>query len=137
MPDDELKFVPTVELPDNEKDAEAELLKLVTDVRIGLVVVLRKDAEDAFNRLASLSAAEEFLVTTVWAKGSKAIKGAKAVLDKLPNGDKVNYEELGHRVVSVNKADSISLALSRAESQINFKLLRAFFCAAGTDVCGF
>lgn len=137
MPDEVAAFQPTVILPDDEKESEKVFLDLVKDVRIGVVAVLRKDAEAAFDRLASLSAAEEFLVTTVWAKTAKSMKGVKTVLDALPNGDKVNYEELGHRVVSVNKADKVSLALSRAESQENFSLLRAFFCAAGTDVCGF
>lgn len=137
MPDEVAAFQPTVILPDDEKESEKVFLDLVKDVRIGVVAVLRKDAEAAFDRLASLSAAEEFLVTTVWAKTAKSMKGVKTVLDALPNGDKVNYEELGHRVVSVNKADKVSLALSRAESQENFSLLRAFFCAGGTDVCGF
>ena len=132
-----MAFKPSVELPDDKDKAAKKFRELVMDMTLGIVTVMREDSADAFDKLSLQSENESFLVTTVWAKTPKSIEGAKTVMDLLPNGDKVSYEDFGHRVVSINKADKVSLVLSRTESQRNINLLRAFFCAAGEDVCGF
>lgn len=132
-----MSFQPKIVLPDDKDKAADQYEALVAEVGLGLSTVLRKDSEDAFNQLVDLAEDERFKVTAVWAPTDNSIDAVRAVLDRLPNGDKVNYDILGHRVISVNKADTVSLVLSRAESQDDFEILRAFTCSAGKTVCGF
>ena len=132
-----MKFQSSIVLPDDKDKAADQYEALVAEVGLGLSTVLREDSKDAFDQLTDLADDERFKVTVVWAPTQNSIDAVKAVLDRLPNGDKVNYDILGHRVISVNKADVVSLVLSRVESQDDFEILRAFTCSAGRTVCGF
>lgn len=132
-----MAFTPSIILPD-DVGKSAEILKgLVMEVGLGIAIVLHDDAQNAFDQLRAQSGNPRFNVTTVWAKTDNAINGAKSILDLLPNGDKVSYEQFGHRVVSVNKVDAVSRVLSRLEADDALDVMDAFFCAAGKDICGF
>jgi hypothetical protein len=132
-----MAFDPSIKLPDDQQQAASVFQQLVGEEGLGVVLILQDDTVQAFETLGGLASQPKFNTTAVWAATANAVAGAKSVVDPLPNGANVSYGATGHRVVSINKSKVVSAVLSLADSQEDFELLRAFYCAAGTTVCDF
>ncbi len=115
-------------LKNAEKESRDQFQAALDKLKWGIVVLLGPESpelQDIFDMIND-NISPKIQVFAVWAQDKAAVQDA---IMGLTGGSSVNFGPNGHRIVSININDTVSLTLSAFEATDSLEVIGAILCA--------